>query len=487
MVDAGSIWIRLGLDPTQLTQGLDKAKLSLTTWRDDTNKGLIDVAKWSAAFGAYAVPITAVGVAAYSTIEKFGGMAQEIKDLSYTTGLSTQKIQELQYAATLSGTQFSTVTMGIDNFTLAIAKAGDATSDQAKAFATLGVTTSGRTTDEILEDTFAALVNVKNETERNALAQTLYTRSWKEMMPYMEAYIKNSKEIKANPYLTDEELDANAEAKEQIDAIGKKWEIAEGKMVSYFTGLFENNKKAAIEAAKRDQAQYRPGDAAYAYSERVLEESDPDYKKAKESGNFKGTYSDFENFQAAMKAPQNNVNEGIPLSLSNNFVDKYKGMSDAEMELTDATTDLTTAQKAQKDALTQADYDKASEDVQKYQNKVEELTKSLSSGLTSAQNDYNSALEKMQDLNKDYGRDLRAVDIRDFSAVSDLYTKHTYAAEDQQTAINTAVAKVKSEQIKYGDLNVTLDGKKTTYKGVSAASPQAVLYDPFNLTQKGAD
>ena len=108
------------------------------------------------------------------------------------------------------------------------------------------------------------------------------------MMPYMEAYIKNAKEIKANPYLTDEELNANAEAKEQIDAIGKKWEIAEGKMVSYFTGLFENNKKAAIEAAKREQDQELPGDPRNAYTERILEESDPEYKKSQREREFQG-------------------------------------------------------------------------------------------------------------------------------------------------------------------------------------------------------
>ena len=128
-VDAGSIWIRLGLDPENLLFGLDKARYGLTEWRDQTNKNSMEMAKWGATIGATVAPVLAVGFAAYSTIEKFGGMAQEIKDLSYTTGLSTQKIQELQYAATLSGTQFPTVTMAVDNLTLAIAKAGDATSD----------------------------------------------------------------------------------------------------------------------------------------------------------------------------------------------------------------------------------------------------------------------------------------------------------------------------------------------------------------------
>lgn len=479
------LWVAIRLKTDDFYFALDKTRYGLTEWRDETNKNSLEMARWGAAFGAVSAPIIAVGVAAYSTIEKFGGMAQEIKDLSYTTGLSTQKIQELDYAATLSGTNFSTAIGGIENFTVAIGKAADASSEYGKAFATLGVTTSGRTTDQVLEDTFKALVNTRDETERNTLAMALFGKSWKEMIPYMEAYVKNAKEIKANPYLTDEELNANAEAKEQIDALGKKWEIAEAKMIAYFTGLFDNNKKAAIEAAKRDQAQYQPGDAAYAYSERILQDEDPAYKAAKESGNFKGNYSDWENFNKTMGADYLNVTESPSLSMSNNFVNNYKGMTDAEMELYDANVALAAAQKDQAAALTQADYDTASEKVQKYTNKVQDLEKELSSGLTSAQDNYNSAVEKMQDINKDYKRDLQSVDIRDFSAVSDLYVKHKYAVEDQQAAINDAAAKVGSEKVKYGDLNLTLDGKKATIKGIVAATPQSVLYDPFNLTQKG--
>ena len=205
-MDAGNILLKVGIDTAGLKAGLADAEISLIKWRDQTNENSKEMLKWGAAITATVGPVVALGAAAYATMEKFGGMAQSIKDLSYTTGLSTQKIQELQYAATLSGTQFGVVTSGIENFTLAISKASDATSDAGKAFATLGVTTTGRTTDQILDDTITALTNMKSETDRNSLAMTLYGKSWKELIPYMQTYIDKAKEIKENPYLTTEEL-----------------------------------------------------------------------------------------------------------------------------------------------------------------------------------------------------------------------------------------------------------------------------------------
>ena len=41
-------------------------------------------------------------------VQQYGQMANELRDLSYTTGISTDKLQKLQYAAILSGTNFYT-------------------------------------------------------------------------------------------------------------------------------------------------------------------------------------------------------------------------------------------------------------------------------------------------------------------------------------------------------------------------------------------
>ncbi len=356
MANFGELVVRLALDATGFSSSLAGAKNDLIKWRDETNQNTMEMAKWGAAIGATVAPVIAVGAAAYGTIEKFGGMAQSIKDLSYVTGLSTQKIQELQYAATLSGTNFAVVTSGLDNFTVAISKAGDATSDAGKAFATLGVTTTGRTTDQILDDTVSALVNMKSETDRNAIAMTLYGKSWKEMIPYMDKYIENAKEIRANPYLTDAELDANEKAKEQLDALGKKWETVEGKMVAYFTGYFANAQKAYEQAALND--------ANSPYAKSIL--------AAMAGGSANNSGADWTNKAVTQAADVATL------------IDKYAGLNDTQIDLIETTDLLTEAEKSRDAAANQADFDKYSAAVQKYKNHIDELNASLAKSATAA-------------------------------------------------------------------------------------------------------
>lgn len=231
-MDAGSIWIKLGLDATSLNAGLASAKVSLVKWRDETNASTKSMAKWGAAIGATIAPILAVSTAAYAATMKFGAMAQELEDLSYTTGLTTQKIQQLQYAATLSGTEFSMVSGALNKLSLSIADAGDETTAASKAFKEIGVTTDGRTIDEVFDDTALALVSMKNTTERNRIAMDLYGKSWKDLLPYMQTYTEKAEEIKKHPVYSDEERQALIDAKIEWEKLGDSVTIYTGKAIA---------------------------------------------------------------------------------------------------------------------------------------------------------------------------------------------------------------------------------------------------------------
>nr|WP_321349810.1 hypothetical protein [uncultured Methanoregula sp.] len=357
MVEAGSIWFRLGLNSDDLRFGLDKAKYSMLEWRNEVLSNTGEMAKWGAAIGMTVAPIIAVGAAAYGTIEKFGGMAQEIKDLAYTTGFTTDKIQQLQYAATLSGTAFPTVTMGANTMTLAVAKAADASSDAAKAFNALHVSTSGKTFDQVFDDTAAALVGMKDETARNEIAMTLYGRTWKEMLPFLEKYIEKGAEIRANPILSKADLDANEKAKEQLDAFGKKWENVEGKMVSYFTKFWQNL-DTSTEKIKdwniKGNNQLTPG------GESALDWALNGFSLAQPT-----------NPGNSDQTKQNSSDAAAVLT------DRFKGLSDQQIELIQTTDLLTIAEKERNAATNQADYDKYSAQIQGYKNRIDELNASI--------------------------------------------------------------------------------------------------------------
>ncbi len=383
MANFGELVVRLALDATGFSSSLAGAKNDLIKWRDETNANTKEMAKWGAAIGATVAPVIAVGAAAYGTIEKFGGMAQSIKDLSYVTGLSTQRIQELQYAATLSGTNFSSVTAGVQNFTIAISKARDATSDAGKAFATLGVTTSGKTTDQVLEDTFTALVNMKDETERNTIANTLYGRSWREMLPYMEAYIKNAKEIKANPYLSDEELNTLESSKTKLDAFGSKLTIFEAQAVSLGEtaatravngwDIWSAAIKLDIHGVEKAMSDMNEQSNKAKQIARDAADKTMDLSKSGAGITFiPGAVLNPETGQVIEQQKQS-----VP-----ELTDKYAGLNDTQIDLITTTDLLTEAEENRNKATNQADFDKYSAEIQKYKNRIDELNASLEKSAT---------------------------------------------------------------------------------------------------------
>lgn len=456
MVDAGSIWIRLGLDTEQLRFGLDKAKYGLMQWRDETNRNSMEMAKWGAAIGATIAPITAMSAAAYSAIQTFGAMADEINDLAYTTGLSTDKIQQLQYAAILSNTAFSTVTMGANTFTLAVAKAGDASSDAGKAFAELNVATNGRSYDEVFEDAASALMSMEDTTRRNDLAMTLYGRSWKEMLPFMQTYIDKKKEFQSISLLTPQELKDNEQAKAELDALGKRIETYEGKIVAY-----------------RD-------DAGSTVLDRLL--------AGKGLGAFvpEDTNALTKFNKAFLSKPA--LGAKTTASAASKVADPFAGMSAEEAEialmrdytipgLQDKYDELASAAVPDMEAIAAASLEliKAKQDLIDLTTKETDAQK----GLKDATADYIDELDKLNDINKDYSRDLQSLDPTDVQGFLSLTQRHGWNVQDQQAAIGQAQGKVSAAAsgAKYGDVVINLEGKTLArIPGVAAGDPMTFDY-----------
>jgi len=387
--DKGVI-VKFKADLTNLQAGIAQAKTDLTGWRDETNAHSKDMAKWAAAAGAYIVPIAAAGAAAYASVEKYGAMAAEIGDLAYTTGMSTEKIQQLQYAATLSNTAFSSVTMGVNTLTLAIAKAGDTSSDAGKAFAALGVSTAGKSPDQIFEETAVALAGMKNETQRNEIAMTLYGRSWKEMLPFMEDYVKNREKIQKSPTFSAQELQDLKDAKAAWDGLNSSITIYSGKVLAFVEKSFSSDSIESVMTLDRAYRKLFTGDIkgyldeAAAYHDKQVEKETQKMKDVIESSN-KNT--------STTGAWANPLAPGGASSIDST---------------TDALKNLETA------------FDNVAD----------------------AQRDLISEQGKLRDLNKDYARDLQQLDPNDVQGFINLKQRHEWANQDQLGTITKAQDKV---------------------------------------------
>jgi hypothetical protein len=240
------LWIKIGLDTTQLEQGLTKTKASLTEWRDETNANTRDLAKWGQAIGAATAPLLAFGAAAVVAIEKYGAMADNINDLALSLDVSTDKIQHFQKAAVLSGTDMGTVSQSLGKLSISMGEFDNKTSAAAKAFERLGIDPSGRGMDEVFDETALALYRMEDTTQRNAIAMDLYGKSWKDMLPYIETYVEKQDEIQSSPTMSREELQNLEDAKIAWDNLGQSAFMATGKILAFVENSFSQETMAKL-------------------------------------------------------------------------------------------------------------------------------------------------------------------------------------------------------------------------------------------------
>jgi len=118
--------------------------------------------------------------------------ADELQRQADVTGLSAERLQELQYAGKNLGVELDTITGAQAKLTKSMFAAKDGTGSQADAFAALGISvldSNGQMRDAktVMEEAFTALNNVGNETERDQLSMQLFGKSAMEMNPLIKA------------------------------------------------------------------------------------------------------------------------------------------------------------------------------------------------------------------------------------------------------------------------------------------------------------
>lgn len=164
----------------------------------------------SAAFDAVVAAAAAVGAAAVAAGAAIGaamvsagsamvdattstaGLADELMTLSSTTGLSTDALQELNYAAELIDVDTNTVTGSMTKLLKQMSSAANGSTSAAAKFQELGIAfqnTDGslRSSEDVFWDAIDVLGQIPNEAERDAAAMELFGRSARELNPLIEA------------------------------------------------------------------------------------------------------------------------------------------------------------------------------------------------------------------------------------------------------------------------------------------------------------
>lgn len=145
-----------------------------------------------AAGAAIGAAMVNAGSAMVDATTSTAGLADELMTLSSTTGLSTDALQELNYAAELIDVDITTVTGSMTKLLKQMSSAASGSSSAAAKFQELGIAfqnTDGslRSSEEVFWEAIDVLGQIPNEAERDAAAMELFGKSARELNPLIEA------------------------------------------------------------------------------------------------------------------------------------------------------------------------------------------------------------------------------------------------------------------------------------------------------------
>lgn len=150
-------------------------------------------------FAAVAAAIVKVEKAMISMTKESAAFADNIITLSMQTGQSTQQLQEFAYASELIDVSVDTLQGSLTKLTNNMQDTMNGTGNAKASFEALGVTVTNadgsmRSANDVFYETIDALGQVKNETERDAMAMDIFGRSAQDLNPMI---IQGSQTLKA--------------------------------------------------------------------------------------------------------------------------------------------------------------------------------------------------------------------------------------------------------------------------------------------------
>lgn len=142
-------------------------------------------------FAAVAAAIVKAEKALISMTRETASNADDLLTLASVTGMTTDSVQELNYMADLTDVSMDRIKDSLKETTNKMQEAATGTGDAYEAYKALGVEIinadgSLRSAQDVFYDTIDALGNIKNQTERDALAMDLMSESAQELNPLIE-------------------------------------------------------------------------------------------------------------------------------------------------------------------------------------------------------------------------------------------------------------------------------------------------------------
>ena len=177
-------------------------------------------------FAALVAAIAEVEQKLISLTQEQAAAAGEIQDLAMQTSLSTETIQEYQYASELIGVSFDTLTGAHTRMIRSMSDAQSGTESAMETWRKLGVSivdTNGnlRDSETVFLEVIEALGNIENATERDAIAMDVFGCSAQDLNPLIVQGTDAFRDLcdeahEVGRVLTDVELEALAQVDDAL-------------------------------------------------------------------------------------------------------------------------------------------------------------------------------------------------------------------------------------------------------------------------------
>ena len=167
-------------------------------------------------------------------------LADDLNTLARQTGLSTDTLQEFQYASAFIDVEVSTMTGSLTKLTKNMYSASTGSKSASSAFETLGVNIynadgSLRDSYDVFLDSIDALGKIDDEARRDGLAMSIFGKSAQQLNPLilagsgaLEEYARQARE--AGYVLDSETLGAMNAVNDEVDAMKLQFEALENQL-----------------------------------------------------------------------------------------------------------------------------------------------------------------------------------------------------------------------------------------------------------------
>lgn len=214
-------------------------------------------------FAAVAAAVVEAEKALINLTIESAAYADEILTQSVVTGLSTEALQEYQYAAELVDVSLDTLTSSQSKMIRSMDAARRGSKEQAEAFDKLRIGVQNadgtlRDAQDVFGDVIDALGAINNETERDAIAMTIFGRSARDLNPLIKAGSDGLRELTQEAHnvgyvMGEEALDALGAVDDQLQRMNRSGEALKNQIAVGMAPAVENLMKKGTDLFVRLQ------------------------------------------------------------------------------------------------------------------------------------------------------------------------------------------------------------------------------------------